>query len=133
MASAAVNNLDGVDQEIETILTSFDTNYVWNYGSVKEGLRDLYAKAKRDQWDGAEALDWSIEVDPETPLLPEEINPLRGYAPYEKMDAREQRRMRHGQVAWQLSQFMHGEQGALIVASQLVACPCLESVWACNC
>src|SRR5574338_100340 len=28
--------------------------------------------------------------------------------------------MNHAQIAWQLSQFMHGEQGALIVASQLV-------------
>ena len=30
------------DAELETILTSFDTSYVWNYGSVKEGLHDLY-------------------------------------------------------------------------------------------
>ena len=84
-------------------------------------LRELYAKAKRDQWDGAADLDWSTDVDPEEPLLPAEINPLRDYAPFKKMNAREQRRVRHCQVAWQLSQFMHGEQGALIVASQLVS------------
>ena len=30
------------DQELENILTSFDSCYAWNYGSVKEGLRDLY-------------------------------------------------------------------------------------------
>jgi hypothetical protein len=35
------------DSELETILTSFDTSYAWNYGCVKEGLRDLYEKAKR--------------------------------------------------------------------------------------
>lgn len=108
-----------VDSDLERILTSFDSCYVWKYGSVKEGLRELYAKAKRDQWDGEVALDWSIEIDPERPILPDEIDPFVDYAPYKKMNAREQRRLRHGQAAWQLSQFLHGEQGALIVASQL--------------
>jgi hypothetical protein len=40
---------------LETILTSFDTSYAWNYGSVNEGLRDLYEKAKREQWTDAAA------------------------------------------------------------------------------
>ena len=109
------------DRALERVLTSYDTCYVWRYGSPSSALRELYAKAKRDQWDGAKDLDWSIDVDPEVPILPAEINPLRDYAPYRKMDAREQLRVRHCQVAWQLSQFMHGEQGALIVASQLVS------------
>jgi len=110
-----------MDRPLERVLTSFDTCYVWRYGSPSSALRELYAKGKRDQWDGAADLDWTIDVDPEEPLLPAEINPLRDYAPFRAMDAREQKRVRHGQVAWQLSQFMHGEQGALIVASQLVA------------
>jgi len=110
-----------VDEDLEQILTSFDSCYVWKYGSVKEGLRDLYSKAKADQWDGEKALDWSIDVDPTQPILPVEINPLKEYAPYLKMNAREQEQVRHAQISWQLSQFMHGEQGALIVASQLVS------------
>ena len=108
------------DAELETILTSFDTNYVWNYASVKEGLRDLYEKAKREQWNGTTQLAWDTQVDPEGEIIPQAINPLTGYGPFEKLDARERRRMRHAQVALQLSQFLHGEQGALIVASQLV-------------
>ncbi len=112
---------DPVAADLERVLTSYDTCYVWRYGSPSSSLRELYAKAKRDQWDGASDLDWSISVDPEEPLLPAEINPLRDYGPYKKMNAREQKRVRHCQVAWQLSQFMHGEQGALIVASQLVS------------
>jgi len=109
------------DAELETILTSFDTNYVWNYGSVKEGLRDLYEKAKRDQWNGTTQLDWSIDVDPEKPIIPPTINPFAGFAPYEKLNDKEKARLNHAQIALQLSQFLHGEQGALIVASQLVA------------
>jgi len=115
-----VNQLRRLDQELETILTSFDTSYAWNYGNVKEGLRDLYEKAKRDQWNGTTQLAWDTDVDPEHGIIPEVVNPLIGYPPYDRLSAREKNRLRHGQVALQLSQFLHGEQGAFIVASQLV-------------
>ena len=36
---------DAADAELDTILTSFDTNYAWSYGNLKEGLRDLYEKS----------------------------------------------------------------------------------------
>jgi hypothetical protein len=115
------------DQELETILTSFDTSYAWNYGSVKEGLRDLYEKAKRDQWNGTTQLAWSTEVDPQSEIIPSGINPLAAYGPYQKLDDKEKGHLRHAQISLQLSQFLHGEQGALIVASQLVgAVPWIE-------
>jgi hypothetical protein len=121
MADPAVTPQIQSDAELETILTSFDTNYVWNYGSVKEGLRDLYEKAKREQWNSTTQLAWEADVDPESEIIPRAVNPLTGYGPFEKLDERGRRRMRHAQVSLQLSQFLHGEQGALIVASQLVA------------
>ena len=49
---AAPASTNPIEREIETILTSYDTSYAWNYGSVKAGLRDLYEKAKREQWNG---------------------------------------------------------------------------------
>jgi hypothetical protein len=116
----AVNQLVHLDEELEQILTSFDSNYAWNYGSVKEGLSDLYEKAKREQWNGTEQLAWDTDVDPERGILPDFANPLIGYAPFDRLDESEKRRVRHGQISLQLSQFLHGEQGALIVASQLV-------------
>jgi hypothetical protein len=116
----AADPLDPTDVELETILTSFDTNYAWNYGSVKEGLRDLYEKAKRDQWNATHQLDWKTDVDPESAIIPAAVNPLQRYGPYQKLDAREKKRLQHAQISLQLSQFLHGEQGALIVASQLV-------------
>ncbi len=116
----AINHLQQLDRELETILTSFDTSYAWNYGSVKEGLRDLYEKAKRDQWNSTTQLAWDTQVDPEGEIVPAGINPLATYGPFQKLNAKEQGRMRHAQISLQLSQFLHGEQGALIVASQLV-------------
>jgi len=113
-----VNQLRRLDRELESLLTTFDTTYAWNYGSVKEGLRDLYEKAKRDQWNGTTQLAWDTDVDPERGIIPELINPLAGYPPFERLNDRERRRLRHAQVALQLSQFLHGEQGAFIVASR---------------
>src|SRR5262249_43922259 len=118
--AAAVNQLEELPEELETFLASYDTSYAWDYRTANEGLRDLYEKAKRDQWNGTTQLAWKTDVDPEHDILPQVINPLNGYAPYEKLTEREKNRLRHGQVALQLSQFLHGEQGALIVASQLV-------------
>src|SRR3990172_6133986 len=74
-----------VDDELETILTSFDTNYAWNYGNVKEGLRDLYEKAKREQWNGTTQLAWDTPVDPESEIIPLSFNPLADYAPFKKL------------------------------------------------
>ncbi len=87
---------------------------------MKEGLRDLYEKAKREQWNGTTQLAWDTPVEPESEIIPQVINPLSGYGPYQKLNEKERARLHHAQIALQLSQFLHGEQGALIVASQLV-------------
>src|SRR4029453_16500104 len=106
----AVNQLAGLDEELETILPSFDSSYAWNYGSVNDGLRDLQEKAKRGQWNGTTRPQWNPDVDPEHGILPEMTNPLIGYAPYDRLTDKEKSRLRHAQIALQLSQFLHGEQ-----------------------
>jgi hypothetical protein len=119
MATTTATRRVDTRPEIETILTAFDTSYAWNYGTVKEGLRDLYEKAKREQWNGTQQLAWETQVDPEAEIIPQAFNPLADYGPYKKLNSKEVCHFRHAIIAWQLSQFMHGEQGALIVASQL--------------
>ncbi len=116
------------DMPNDTILAAYDITYVWNYGSVKEGLRDLYEKAKREQWNGTTQLKWDTPVDPEAEIIPQAYNPLEDYGPYKKLTPRQVAHLRHAQLAWQLSQFMHGEQGALIVASELAgAAPWMDA------
>jgi hypothetical protein len=121
MSNPPVNQLIQLDAELDTLLTSFDTSYAWNYGSVKEGLQGLYERAKREQWNSTTQLSWDTEVDPESEIIPAVANPLKDYGPYKKLDEKEKARFRHGQVSLQLSQFLHGEQGALLAASQLVS------------
>ena len=86
VAEAARADDPSVDRELETILASFDTSYVWNYDVAKQGLRDLYEKAKREQWNGTSQLAWDTSVDPERGILPEHMNPLQDFAPYQKLD-----------------------------------------------
>ena len=119
-AQAVVRGRAGSTDDLDTILTSFDTSYAWNYGSVKEGLRDLYEKAKREQWNGTQQLAWDTAVDPESEIIPAAFNPLQDYGPFKRLDHKEVAHFRHATISWQLSQFLHGEQGALITASQLV-------------
>jgi len=119
--SAGPGAPDAIDAELERILTSFDTHYTWRYGDVKKGLRDLYEKAKREQWNATTDLPWETPVEPESEIVPAAMDPLQGYAPWRKLSEKERAHFRHATLAWQLSQFLHGEQGALITASQLVA------------
>ena len=119
MEATERHGVDDALREIETILTTFDTTYAWDYGTVKDGLRDLYEKAKREQWNGTTQLAWDTPVDPESEIIPPVYNPLEDYGPFKKLSEKQVREFRHATISLQLSQFMHGEQGALIVASQL--------------
>jgi len=123
MNTSASNGVtsNGSAPDLETVLTSFDTAYAWNYDGVKEGLNDLYVKAKQNQWDAATELDWTTDVDPESEIMPRAISTLAEYAPVAKLTESERAHLAHGELAFVLSNFLHGEQGAMIVASQLVS------------
>jgi hypothetical protein len=109
------------DLPTEAIESQCPIHFAWAYETREQGLRDLYEKAKREQWNGSRDLAWETSVDPESEILPDAINPLADYAPFRKLDERGVARFRHATLSWQLSQFMHGEQGALLTASQLVS------------
>ncbi|RMD82374.1 MAG: ferritin-like domain-containing protein [Candidatus Dadabacteria bacterium] len=112
----------------ESFPISFEASYAWEYRSHEEGLRNLYEKSKAAQWNAATDIDWSIDVDPEAENTPDEIIPFYGSKYWNKLSEAEIRRFRHAGQAWSLSQFMHGEQGALMVAAQLVnAVPNIDS------
>ena len=110
------------ESALDRIHTSLESQYVWNYASGKPGLRELYEKAKREQWNASTQLAWDTPVDPESEIIPAAFNPLAEYGPFRRCSAKEQAHVRHAILAWQLSQFLHGEQGALMTASQLVSC-----------
>jgi hypothetical protein len=104
----------------ETLATSCPTTWTWSYESTRRDLRNLYEKAKREQWEANSTLDWKTDVDPERENFPDAQIPIWGTDLWRKLDKRGVAQLRHHQVAWTLSQFLHGEQGALLATSQIV-------------
>jgi hypothetical protein len=97
-------------------------HFDWTYPHDHEGMRDLYLRAKKGQWDG-DYLPWHISVDVENPDVPIMDPNLFNWKKLDemgiKLSPREQQRMVSDMAAWMLSQFLHGEQGALFAAAQV--------------
>ncbi len=110
---------------VEQTEWKFDSNtetcFTWEYDEPREALLQLYAKGKKQQWDAAERIDWSLDLDPENPmLLDDRVIQIFGSDIWNRMTEKERRRVRHHLQASQISQFMHGEQGALIATAKIV-------------
>ncbi|MEW5852671.1 MAG: ferritin-like domain-containing protein [Myxococcota bacterium] len=95
--------------------------YDWKYRQEAGSLLALYDKARELQWHGEKDLDWTISVDPERETSADAFLPLHGSDIHARMDEKERRRWRYHVQAWMVSQFLHGEQGALLATSQLVS------------
>jgi hypothetical protein len=105
------------------------TVFNWEYDEGRDRLLTLYEKGKDKQWNTNTRLDWSIPVDPESPdNMPDYYIPIYGSDMWEGMDDKRRAEFRHHMAAWMNSQFLHGEQGALICASKIVqTCPDVDS------
>src|SRR5882762_8729975 len=98
-----------------------DTAFTWEYEDGREKLLTLYDKGKKQQWDAAERLDWSQDLDPENPMMMDDrAIQIYGSPVWERLTPKERTRVRHHLQAQSLSQFMHGEQGALIATAKIV-------------
>ncbi len=110
-----------VDQTRWIVNNTNDTVFTWNYDEGRDKLLGLYEKGKNRQWNSRERIDWDIEVDHANPIgAIDEYIPIFGSPTWEKMNAKERETVFHHCAAWQFSQFLHGEQGALICASKIV-------------
>lgn len=105
---------------IETIEALLDVTYTWGYTETRAKLRDLYDKAVHAQWIADEVLPWDTSVDLTMPMGPDQLMPLWGSDILARMTAKEKEQMNVEVTAWTLSQFLHGEQGALLATAQLV-------------
>jgi hypothetical protein len=130
-AILAVSNTDR-DQVIHTVKDNADAIFTWDYekGS-RPALNRLYEKAKRSQWNGETDLPWDTEVDQEAVVINNAMTNLGGLAagmdtsaiadtPFAKFGPEEWIQVGVESQNWTLSQFMHGEQGALICTAKIV-------------
>jgi hypothetical protein len=93
----------------------------WEYDEGRHQLLQLYEKGKNKQWNAAERIDWSLDVDvTDQEVMPDYYVPIFGSPAWEKMSRAEKDTVRHHYAAWLNCQFLHGEQGALICAARTV-------------
>ena len=119
-AAIATSAARSAAPSIEVIESLLDVTYTWGYQESRQKLRDLYDKAVRAQWISDDVLPWETSVDLDKPMGPENLQPLFGSEIHARMTETERRTLNREVFSWTLSQFMHGEQGALLATAQLV-------------
>ena len=133
-AILAVTNSDrnevisAVEQHCEAIFT-------WDYTKgARPALDKLYEKAKVSMWNGETDLPWDTVVDQEAIVIANAAQNAGGNGasalgladfdvtgtPFEKWNEAQWMKLGIESQNWTLSQFMHGEQGALICTAKIV-------------
>jgi len=126
-AILAVSNTDvhAVDHTVEADVNSI---FTWDYERSRPALSKLYEKAKTSQWNATTDLDWSTPVDIEQVVMNNQAAnssmffgevDLTG-TPFAKWDERKWLELGIEGNRWTMSQFLHGEQGALICTGRIV-------------
>ena len=117
-----------MEAAVQVIHDNADRLFLWDYERDRGQLVTLYNKAMGSQWNSVTDLDWSIDVDPER-LVAEQDSPLLAVArvagtlpgsPMATWTEKEYTQLGIEFFKASLSQFMHGEQGAMMTAAKIV-------------
>jgi hypothetical protein len=90
----------------------------WNFdyeGAIAK-IDDLYHRAKENQWNAAD-LDWDTPIDPSNPIVASDSSDYAGMPFFKKLSNQQRETFTAHSTAQLLSQFLHGEQGALMTAA----------------
>jgi len=107
------------DDIAEIFKTPLSSSYNWDYTHQDNRIKKLYELGKELNWNVELDIDWSRpfeKLTEPTPIFWDD------YAPYQKFSDQKKIDFLNHRIAWSQSQFLHGEQGALLVASQLTSC-----------
>ena len=117
-----------VSSLLHAVEDNCDAIFTWGYDKgERKPLDKLYEKAKTSQWNGQTDLDWSIEVDLEALMANSVRDPMEVQyfeenpdSPLRNFSEKEWSQLGIESFNWSLSQFMHGEQGALLCTAKIV-------------
>ena len=102
--------------------THHQTQFNWGYVADQPEMAHLYRRAKAGQWD-SDGMPWHLDVDLDDPNLglvpPNFLDWELGESLGIRLNDKEKVRLLRDLGAWTLSQFLHGEQGALHAAAQV--------------
>jgi hypothetical protein len=125
-AILSITNSD-VDAVAHAVKDNADAIFTWDYDRSRPALGKLYEKAKNAQWNAQTDLPWETPVDQEEVAINNAIQAggfgqgvdLTGTS-LEKWGDKEWLHFAVESQNWTLSQFMHGEQGALVCTAKIV-------------
>jgi hypothetical protein len=126
-AILSVTNPEDVDF-VHVVPSDYDARFTWDYDKgARPQVNRLYERAKSSQWDGAKDLPWDTDVDQERVVVSTSMRngglhggrELAGTL-LDHWSEKDWIRFRIEQQNWQLSQFLHGEQGALLCTARIV-------------
>jgi hypothetical protein len=125
-AILGVTNTD-VNEITHMVKNNADTLFSWDYSLARPQLRKLYEKAKVGQWNATTDLPWETPVDIEGTIAADQAAIGRGFdmslyadTPVKNWEQKEWLEFGVQARKWSLSQFLHGEQGALICTAKIV-------------
>jgi hypothetical protein len=125
-AILSVTNTD-IDEVEHVVKNNADSIFTWDYSLARPALRKLYEKAKTGQWNATTDVPWDTDVDLERVVAADQAAIGVGFDPsvyagtaLEKWGEKEWLAFGVEQRRWTLSQFLHGEQGALICTAKIV-------------
>jgi hypothetical protein len=118
-----------VQEPVWNVPMTGDSSFTWEYDDGRDQLLALYQKGKDKQWDSVKRIDWDLEVDPEDAFgVPHQSLAIYGTKYWDMLTPKQIGELRQHQASWQFSQFVHGEQGAMITAARIVeSVPDLDS------
>jgi len=121
---AAALEPEDVEQIAEIFHTPLTGAYCWDYEEADRRIRKLYRLGKERNWNAELDVDWTRTYPRNASPQVEGpgLNPYEGWEPFEALTPERQNDFAWHSLAWTMSQFLHGEQGALLVSSQLVSC-----------
>ena len=120
-------DLDLSQKQVEDVVEIFNTpltgSYNWDYTIADDRIKKLYELGKELNWNGSIDLNWEYTHPADERIVePDEELPHETLEAYDKLSEEEKILFDRHSTAELMSQFLHGEQGALLVASQLASC-----------
>ena len=94
-----------------------DIAWTFKYALSADKVEDLYKRAKQNQWDADALLPWDTPVDPSKPLINDRSDIYHRMPFFAKLSKSQRETFTAHSTAQLLSQFLHGEQGALMTAA----------------
>jgi P-aminobenzoate N-oxygenase AurF len=121
--SSEIRLPDSHPAPVSGVRAAMEAVYNWNYDSEIDQLRTLYANALERQWIAMRDLDWEAPFDRDAFSRSVSLGgfPIQQTDFWRSLPDATRWEISRRSAAWMLSNFLHGEQGALMVASQLVA------------